>query len=87
MTVPWGPSVLIPCLEGWIEGAAVVLSGISSGHMDHGIHETDGFMALRLSKLIGSKESSNHAKFPLQTTHLLFSKVPFTESSGELCYF
>lgn len=65
----------------------VVLSGISSGHMDHGIHETDGFMALRPSKLFGSKESSNHAKFPLQTTHLLFSKVPFTESSGELCYF
>lgn len=48
---------------------------------------TEGFTALRLSKLIGSKESSNHAKIPLQTTHLLFSKVPFTESCGELCYF
>lgn len=68
-------------------GCPVLLSGVSSGHRDHGIHQTDGFLPLRLFRLIGSKESRNHAKIPPQTTHLLFSKVPFTESSGELCYF
>lgn len=86
-------SICSHSLEGWTDGGCCcgiglgVLSRVSSGHMDHGILETDAFMALRLSELIGSKESSNHAKIPLQTTHLLFSEVPFTESSGELCYF
>lgn len=39
MTTPWGPSILVPWLKGWDEGCCcgvgpVVLSGVSSGHVD-----------------------------------------------------
>lgn len=64
----------------------MVLSGVSSGRMGHGIHGSGGCRALRFSRLVCNKVVVT-AKIPLQTTHLLFSEVPFTESSGELCYF
>lgn len=98
--IPFGAFMLWQCpgvhpflFHGWMDGGCccgvgpVLPFGLSSGHVAHEIPQTDGFMALRLSRLIGSKQSSNQAKIPLQTTHLFFSKVPFTESSGELCYF
>lgn len=41
----------------------MVLSGVFSGHMDHGIRESDGCTALRFSKLICNKEVVTVLKF------------------------
>lgn len=65
-------------------GSPFVLCGVFSGHM--------GSMRVMVTGLSGFPSSFCNkevvtAKIPLPTTHLLFSKVPFTESSGELCYF
>ena len=67
MTTSWGPSILVPWLKGWDGGCCcavglVVLSGVSSGHMDHEIHKS-GCMALRFSKLICNKEVVTVLKF------------------------
>lgn len=65
---PWGPSILIAWYEGWDGGCCcgvgpVVPSGVSSGHMDREIHESDGCTALRFSKLICNKEVVTLLKF------------------------
>lgn len=71
---PRGLSILVPGLKGWDGGCCcgvglVVLSGLSSGHRDHEIHESDGCMALGLSKLICNKEVVTVLKFlPKQLT-------------------
>lgn len=50
----------------------MVLCGVSSGHMDHGIHESDGCRPLRFSKLICNREVVTVLKFlPKQLTFYL----------------
>lgn len=77
--VTWGLSILVPWLKGWDGGCccgvgSVVLSGVSSGHMDHWLHEGDGCMALGFSNLICNKEAVAVLKFLTKQLTFYFLK-------------